>query len=72
MERGHLAEYASFYAVTPPYVQSISGYFQEKLMPKSKQPREGVRNRDAENQRIREKLMAEIVLMEEAERTLLQ
>lgn len=41
-------------------------------MPKSKQPREGMRNRDAENQRIREKLMAEIVLMEEAERTLLQ
>jgi hypothetical protein len=31
--------------VTPPYIQSISGYFQEKLMPKARQLKEGIKNK---------------------------
>lgn len=40
-------------------------------MPKNKVGRDN-KNKEIENQRIREKLLAEITLMEEAERTLLQ
>jgi hypothetical protein len=39
-------------------------------MPKPKQ--QAAKNRDLENQRIREKLLAEITLIEETERNLLQ
>lgn len=45
MEWRYCIQYLIDYIVTPPYIQSICGYFQEKLMPKSKQPKEG-RNKD--------------------------
>lgn len=72
MELGHPHWYIWGYIVMPPYIQSISGYFQERLMPKPKVEPQNKNVKELEHQRIREKLLSEITLMEEAERALLK
>lgn len=73
MELGFFDRYVSWAKiVNPPFVQTIAGYFQEKHMPKSKAANEKKVDKELDHQRIRDKLLAEIALMEQAERELIK